>query len=150
MKFSFESHILLLELLKFATSVFCSIVHLPFFAFFHPFLLHLSPSLLFIFYYVVVIVNLCHGNVKHLLFTGILASIWKIFCSWTYSKFCDSQKKLSNIEFYNRKMKQRGMQMIRGANIKCSHLVLGLSYLYNMSNVQERDDYALELAMGDE
>lgn len=40
--------------------------------------------------------------------------------------------------------------MIRGANIKCSHWVLGLSYLYNMSNVQERDDYALELAMGDE
>ena len=49
MKFSFELHILLLELLKFATYVFCSIVHLPFFAFFHLFLLHLSPSLLLFF-----------------------------------------------------------------------------------------------------
>uniref|UniRef100_A0A7C8ZMS2 Uncharacterized protein n=1 Tax=Opuntia streptacantha TaxID=393608 RepID=A0A7C8ZMS2_OPUST len=84
-----------------------------------------------------------------LMFAGILASIWQIFCTRSNCKFSiyAQLKNDFSLDFglgWENKLINNGTTEGRRSNISLSYFTL------SMYNVQERDDYALELAMGDE
>lgn len=84
-----------------------------------------------------------------LMFAGILASIWQIFCTRSSCKF-SIYSELKN-DFLLHFCLGCGNKLISNGITEGCRTNIPLScFTLSMYNVQERDDYALELAMGDE